>query len=301
MESRLRVLVVGLLRYDSGKTSIARSLVLEARDRGFNVGVVKPVSGFDAWSQYKYVLKSMEYGRLIGEDLYLLHSAAHSKDLIEVEGPIVMLLAPPDPSSYLWRISLYVAATASTLDQVVVARTTKCMGDAVKTHHYIVEENIEHTPRILQEKLVELVEKLKPRPEPIEKSMVEKQLFLEENLGGVDKCVERIVESHEVTIIESYNDAAAPTPFSARADVVVAVAPGKIALYPGEKYWKAISLVGEIKNPLSTTTSDVLGLVKPLKAVDTKPLVDPKNTDRPWAKGLLDEVLNVTKRHITRL
>lgn len=295
MASRLKILVVGLLRYDSGKTSIARSLVLEAKDRGFNVGVVKPVSGFDAWSQYKYVLKSMEYGKLIGEDLYILHSVADSRNPIEIEGPIVMLLAPPDPSSYSWRISLYIAATTSTLDQVVVARITTCRDDVVETHHYMVEENIERTSRILRERLVELIEKLRPRPEPIEKNMLEKRLFLEEILEGVDKCVERVIDSHEITIIESYNDAAAPTQFSAKADVVIAVAPGKIALYPGEKYWKAISLVGEIKNPLATTTSDVLGLVKPFKTIDTEPLIDPKNTDRPWTKGLLDKILDMAR------
>lgn len=290
---QLTILVVGLLKYDSGKTSVALSLVREAIEKGMNIGVLKPISGFDAWSQYEYVLKSMEYGKLIGEDLYLLHATARSSMPIEVEGPLVMLLAPPDPAGFSWRTSLYVTATTSTIDQVVVARITECSEDTISTRHYVIEENIERTPSILKNKLTELIRKLDPRPGIISKEDIEEKLFSHDSIEGIDSCVKKITSSYDVVVIESYNDAAAPTPSSIKVDVVVAVAPGKIALYPGDKYRKALNLVGEIRNPLATTTSDILGLIKPIKAIDTYPIVNPKESEEPWIKGLLDEITKI--------
>ena len=290
---RLAILIVGLLKYDSGKTSVALSLVQEAIEKGMNVGVLKPISGFDAWSQYKYVLKSMEYGKLIGEDLYLLHATARSNAPIEVEGPLVMLLAPPDPASFSWRMSLYTTATTSTIDQAIIARITECSEGAISTRHYVIEENLERTPNVLKNKLIELIRKLEPKPRIIGREDVEENLFSYNSIEGIDSCVKRIMSSYDMVVIESYNDAAAPTPSSIEVDVVVAVAPGKIALYPGDKYRRALNLVGEIRNPLATTTSDILGLIKPIKAIDTHPVVNPKELEKPWIKGLLDEIAKI--------
>ncbi|WP_231845533.1 hypothetical protein [Pyrococcus abyssi] len=43
------VLIVGVLPYDSGKTTLAIKLVREAIEEGFDVGVSKPVGGFNGW------------------------------------------------------------------------------------------------------------------------------------------------------------------------------------------------------------------------------------------------------------
>ncbi len=288
----VKILVVGLLKYDSGKTSTALSIIREAKNRGYNVGVSKPISGFDAWSQFKYVLKSMEGGVLVGEDLTLLYNEASPNEVIETVGPMVMLLAPPDPEFYSWRLSTYTAISTSTVDQVVIARTTRCLGGEHHTSHYVVEENIAHTPSAMRKALERLINKLNPEPKPVGKEFIE-ELFKEEVLEGVDACVERILEGYDVVVVESYNDAAAPTYASTRVDVVVAVGPGKIALYNGERYRRALSLVGEVRNPLATTTSEVLSLIKPIKTVDIEPVVNPKYSREAWAEGLLDLILEL--------
>ena len=288
----LKILVVGLLRYDSGKTSTVLSIIREAKNRGFDIGVSKPISGFDAWSQFKYVLKSMELGVLVGEDLTLLYGEASPNEPVEVVGPLVMLLAPPDPEAYSWRLSTYTALTSSTVDQVTVIRVTKCSEEKHYTSHYMVEENIAHTPSAMKDMLYKLVGVLKPKPENVGKSFVE-ELFREDTISGIDECVRNVMMNYDLVVVESYNDAAAPTLSSTNVDVVVAVGPGKIALYNGERYRRALSLVGEIRNPLATTTSEVLSLVKPAKTINARPVVDPKHAREPWAEGLLDEILRI--------
>ncbi len=288
----VKVLVVGLLKYDSGKTSTALSIIREAKNRGYNIGVSKPISGFDAWSQFKYVLKSMEYKVLVGEDLTLLYNEAAPSEAIEAVGPIVMLLAPPDPEFYSWRLSTYTAITTSTVDQVVVTRITRCVQGKHYTSHYVVEENLTHTPSIMKKALNKLIDSLNPKPKTVNKEFIE-ELFKEEVLEGVDACVEGILGRHDLVVVESYNDAAAPTHTSIKVDVVVAVGPGKIALYDGERYRRALSLIGELRNPLATTTSEVLSLIKPIKTVDLKPVTNPKYSKEAWAEGLLDLILEL--------
>jgi len=58
-------LIVGLLPYDSGKTTFARSLVKELVESGVDVGILKPISGISGWYQYDYIVKSIEMDFLL--------------------------------------------------------------------------------------------------------------------------------------------------------------------------------------------------------------------------------------------
>lgn len=72
-------------------------------------------------------------------------------------------------------------------------------------------------------------------------------------------------------MIESYNNAAAPTAGSVDSDVVVAVAPGKAAVFSGNDYRKAIIALSDLKEPWKVTTEDVLPLLHPEKTIELKP------------------------------
>ncbi len=274
----MKVLIVGLLPFDSGKTSVALSLIGEAIQRGFDVGVVKPVTAFSGWYHYQSVRRSMEFGKLIGEDVYKLHNRAKNRDPIELESPVVLMHMPPDPERVDWQSSFFTALNLS--EQIVALRLTT----PNETRHYYAPANLERLTRVLRDVAIELICSLNPKPMEIEN--LNKILL---NVGKfADECVRYISSEHELTIIESFNNASAPTESSADSDVVLLVAPSKVAIYSGERYKKAVDVL--LKPPWLISSEEITSLLRPIKTVETKPTTD---ISGDWAEGLLDEVLKV--------
>lgn len=255
------LLVVGLLPHESGKMTFATLLVEEAKERGIDVGVSKPVSSFNVWYQYDCVVKSIEKRILIGEDVYKLHEAAKSSDPIEIESPVVSLLLTPDPERVEWKSTAYTSLALPYL--ILLVRVTGIK----RSEHYYVPENIERTTTTLKKEVEKLVAAINPRRISLED--VERLLLASRK--DADECLDYIEQRHEFTVIESYNNAAAPTAGSVDSDVVVAVAPGKAAVFSGSDYRKAITALSDLKEPWKVTTEDVLPLLHPEETIELKP------------------------------
>ncbi|ASJ16806.1 ATPase [Thermococcus chitonophagus] len=264
------LLIVGILPYDSGKTTLALSLIREALEHGIDVGVAKPVSGFNGWYQYEYLLKSVEFGFLIGEDSYKLHITAKSSDPVHLESPVTALLLPPDPERVGWKSSSYTAISYHT--NVVLLR--------ILEDHFYVPDNIKKLTRPMQEIIEPLIETTKP----IEIKADEVQYLVMRGREEADKALGIIQNHHELTIIESYNNLAAPCTSALASDLIIAVAPGKAVLFDGDQYKKAIYAISSIKEPWRVVTEDLMPLLKPLKKFEFKP---------GEVSGLLNSVLEI--------
>jgi len=258
----MRVLIVGLLQFDSGKTSVALSLVEEAVRRGMDVGVLKPVTAFSGWYHYSSLVRSKRFGKLIGEDVYRLHERARSSDPIELESPVVLMHMPPDPERVEWQSTYFTALNLG--EQIVAIRITK----PSRTEHFYVPSNLERLTDAMRFEALDLVRSLSPKPKEI--GDVEDIVL---NVGRyADECVEYISSRHELTVIESFNNASAPSESSKSSDVVVLVAPGKVAIYDGERYGKAVDLL--LKPPWLVSSEEVVSLLKPVKTIEIPPSVD---------------------------
>ncbi|WP_456328018.1 ATPase [Archaeoglobus sp.] len=255
------VLVAGFLPFDSGKTTFAKFLLEEAYERGIDVGFSKPISGINGWYQYEYVVKSIDAGLLIGEDLLKLHTAIKSSDPIEYEGPVVTLLLPPDPERVGWRESVY--TSIGLLNQISVIRVS----DLEKTKHYYVPSNVERVVESLKGEIRRLISTVKAEPVKAEKS---EELLLNSR-SIADRCLDYLKNRHEFFVIESYNNAAAPTAKSLDVNAVVVVAPGKAVVFKGDDYKRAVSAISTIKEPWRLTTGDVIPLLNPVSIFDIEP------------------------------
>ena len=264
------VLVVGLLQFDSGKTSLALSLITEALDKGVDVGVCKPITAFSGWYQYSSVLRSIEIGKLVGEDIYKLHFRAKSEDPIEIESPVVFMHMPPDPERVDWQSAYYTAMSLN--EQIIAIRVGK--------DHYYIPSNMNRLTNVLKTTSSNLIRSLDPSPKILED--VEEILLNSGDLAN--DYVKEIIRRHELTIIESYNDASAPTWSSLEADVVLLVAPSKVAVYDGDRYRKAVELY--LKPPWLISSGEVVSLLKPIETIEIKPAV---GVGEAW--GLLDKLL----------
>ncbi len=261
--NNMKILVVGLLPYESGKTTLARYLIEDAVDRGFDVGVSKPVSSTNGWYNYDCIVRSAKYGKLVGNDIYILHKASKSSEPIEFENPFVLLLMPPDPERIEWRSSAYTALSIT--EQIVLIRITTLK----ETKHIYIPSNAERITNTLREELDVLINRLDPKPINLTHENLNNLIFRSYIIS--DECLEYIVRNHEITVIESYSDAAAPNRKSLDSDFVIVVAPSKIAIYNGEMYKKALDVVANVKEPWLTKTEDVLPLLHPIKTVELKP------------------------------
>jgi len=257
----MNVLVTGLLPYDSGKTTFAESLIEEARDSGIDTGFCKPISGINGWYQYEFIIKSIESGLLIGEDMFRLHAAAESSDPIEHEGPVVSLLLPPDPEKTGWSTDAY--SFAGIQNRISVIRVS----DPEKTKHYCIMPNIEKTVQSLKKYVKKFLSRVKAEPVESEKS----EILLLNSRNCADRCIEYLRRNHEFFVIESYNNAAAPTVKSLEVDLVAVVTPGKAAVFSGNDYKRDILALSSIKEPWRVVTEEVMSLVKPLAVIDVEP------------------------------
>jgi predicted P-loop ATPase/GTPase len=256
----MQVLVTGLLPFDSGKTTVAEFLISEAANT-FDVGVSKPVTTLSGWYQYQSVERSIKLGILIGEDIYRLHTAARSSDPIEIEGPIVSLLLPPDPQRVNWNTSFY--SSMAFHHQISVVRiSTKS-----ETKHYFIPSNVRRASHPLRRRIERLLKIL--RPSPIEAE--EAEYLLLTSKSAADECIEELNLRHELVVIESHSNVAAPTAASLNSELVLVVAPGKLALFHGDEYRRAVGVLTELKEPWRITTEDVLQILKPIDVFDIEP------------------------------
>ena len=263
----MMILVVGLLEYDSGKTSVAMSLVRYARSKGIDAVGAKPVGGHDAWSQYQTLVRSLEIGMLVGEDAYKLWEVSDRCEPIELISPLDILTVPPDPRLYedYWD---YEATSRSLLERAVLVRITRFKGGNSVTRHYVIDRNLRRTVPTLRrevEKLARIVRAEHATPGDILR-------IAEEATRHVDLAVKTLASKHKLLVVESFNDAACPSPACLEADSVVLVAPGRAYVYRGRDYAKAVESLAASRG-LHIVTGEVVRLLKPYASIELLPRV----------------------------
>ena len=69
----MQILVSGFMPQNSGKTTLAKALAYTLRTAGYDIGVFKPVSGHNWYSQYDASIKNFMDRKLYCEDIMSLH------------------------------------------------------------------------------------------------------------------------------------------------------------------------------------------------------------------------------------
>ncbi len=274
------IMVTGILPYDSGKTFVGRSLLRYFRSLGYNAIAFKPIAAHSAWFQYETVEKSVKLGILVGHDAFLYWKDMEGKVGIEEINPVDILTTPIDFETTLANVRLYLSMLESFVSQACVMRIS-CpkTTEAYVTEHYVNVELLEKTIPTLQLKLMDLAEKLKPQPKLISQSEMEKLMSNPEPIICADKQLMKLLKKYEVVIIESFNNAATPTPLSVKvANKVLVVTPGKALIYDGGKYLRTLEILEQtIRNQITytTTTQQIVELTKPINYVKIHPQQEP--------------------------
>jgi len=260
----VRILVTGLLAFESGKTEFVLGLVEALLKQGFKPGYFKPVAGHDGWYQYETVIHSIEHGILVGHDAYVVAKQLNMLDKLYIISPIDLLTLPIDLEKLNYSVAVYLDHATSIEKRAVLGRLSLIYGsDNYKLVYYVCSDVVSKLSDEMETMLSELLEKLKTRNAIFIKTYAKHLVRLLDNPGVyriVDSYIEYLADRMPV-IIESYNDAAAPTPRSLDADLVFVVAPGKALAYDGSRYKPAVELLAFQRKPWSIRTRSVIGFL----------------------------------------
>ena len=293
----LKILVVGLIPYEAGKTTVAKAVVGELVSRGFSVGVSKPVAGHNLWYQSASIRNTLEHKVLVGEDAVALKRIAGIEDPIEIINPLDIALAPIDPIYYLKNLRGFHEILSSMISSAIMMRISLCLDKSrVETNHFLVKDRFDRLPKTIRVLVSRIASSIKPQPVYIESEVLE-ELFLRGYIAA-ETCYNAIKNLYQVLVIESFNDSA--TPISSIEDIssVIAVSPGKTLIYDGETYSKALKVVLGVDTRLRgswPSTSEISRLINPVVILDTPHIEDIDEYNR-YVEDLVDSILKISEK-----
>ncbi|MEB2836878.1 MAG: hypothetical protein GSR80_000872 [Desulfurococcales archaeon] len=287
----LQILVVGLRSLDSGKTTLASSLIRALRDSGVDTVALKPVGSVEAWQHPEALRWSGEHSIVVTPDAIRLSAASESAEPLDVVEPVAALHAPPDPSRWQWNPSLYEAATSDPNRTAALVRVTMCTANSRASAHLMVGDTLSRAPRSIASRLESLAPRLTPRP--VEVSSGELGALLgPRTLEAADSCLRWASARHEAIVVESYSDVAAPTPASLGSDLVIAVAPGLAALLEGGRYSRAVMVRAGSGSLSLITALEAVHLAEPRRTMSLPVLEDP---EEGYPRDSLEPILEAVR------
>lgn len=279
----MRVLISGLLVYDSGKTWVGVSLAKKLVEYGAKVGVFKPIAGHNAWSQFIAIIESFSRGLLVGEDVVKYANVIKDMD-VAVSNPIDVVLAPPDPQEYLAsNVYNYLVDIEDQFKQMVLARVSRCSNKF--TQHFVFTRNLAKVAYPLRSRIENLATKLNAVAYTVDEFVkLLREPEIEEELI---KCLETIEKESNVVLIESFNNALAPSrKILNRVDLIIIVTPTRIFMYDNIKeVAKALDEAVKIYGERGFESIHLLSKVKPSASAYVKPRLNVDEDDE-----YLDEI-----------
>ena len=267
----MKILVIGVLRYESGKTSFALELLNSFKEVGIDVYPYKPIGGHSGWYQYTTIINSIKLGKLVGEDAYHYAEAINCIECIEEISPLDFLLVPYDIKFYQNRIRRYIDLIDDVFKQIILVRLTTIIDDDFRTVHYLVKDNYKYVLESMENVLRDLIKSIKYTMEIGAEELA--SLILNPELYRVlDNILAYHESRHELILIESFNDVALPIPSAVNSSYVIVVAPGRVLLYDGNNFRRAVEIVSDVFRPLALSTSSILRIMKqPLLSLPIPP------------------------------
>ena len=270
----MRILVVGLIPYESGKTEFVSGLSSVLEQLGFKTGYFKPVAGHDGWYQYDTLLYSMDKKLLIGHDAYVIAEKLGLLDKLHLISPLDIFTLPVDPVKLGLNMHVYDDHMSYIGKRVVIMRFTRFLDNEAKNYrhvYFVCRDTIDKLNNDLRRVYDELLTSLKTSESSFidtVTSHVEKLLHTPQIYEIIDTYINYLGE-YDPLIIEGYNDVSSPTLGSLNVDYVFVVAPGKALLYSGERYRMAVNLLSYRGYPWMIKSSNVVEVVgKPLRTYD---------------------------------
>jgi predicted P-loop ATPase/GTPase len=268
----MKILIAGILPFESGKTTLALGLAREFKSRGFSVGYLKPVAGHNGWFQQDTVDYTRATGVLVGHDAYVVASELGLTREIPILNPLDILTLPLDPFLEDLTLRRYLDYMSSSLRTAVLVRFSKIGGSGLVNDYFVIGESVSRLSSVSLALYNTIISVIGENSSFTEISIRELEDLMNnpETYKEIDQTT-GLLEEREVVLVEGYNDVSAPTPSSCESDYAIAVAPTRAALYDGSKYCRGIQVLSPNRPWLARTVSVLELIGKPLRKFNIPP------------------------------
>lgn len=260
-----KVLVVGLLKADSGKTIFSQGLITALKDRDINIVPFKPLSGHNLYYQFDTFQNNVRSQRISSQDIGKLIASAQTPLPIELLNPVDRLFVPLDFDKYLKAPRQYFNHMEK-VDTLLLQRMSFLRD---KTSFHFEHIYLIHKPAINEVLWTPhwIEEILKGADQVLEmEDLYQLVVYHAKHFEAVTtRALNAIAERAELILIESINDVACPAPCATNADIVVAIVPGWALFYRSTDFFHTLNLQHQLK-----------GEQQPIFMEDLCPVLDPQ-------------------------
>ncbi|MDP8003318.1 MAG: hypothetical protein ACP5I6_00385 [Caldisphaera sp.] len=284
----MKILIIGLLEENSGKTTFASSLISALISEGFDSVGFKPLGNTELWEHPEVLEESRRQKMVITKDSIILYKSSKEKEPINLLNPFGGLLLPVLPEKFN-SLNSFNATLYSPNMRMGISRLTSC-NNKMKNIHFINEGAINKSTKNIGYEILDLV------------SILDNLVKVDDNYlfnlisGGaineIDKCLNYLENRHEAIVIESNSNVASPTINSINSDLVIAVTPGSAIVIDGKRFRKAIELILTNGKPWTVKTQEVIPLTNYIYSIELPLLQD---QIEGYSKDSLSYIVNAIK------
>ena len=266
----LRVLLVGMNSFDSGKTHLAIQLSKTLRESGYSVEYFKPVSGHNYWYNHEHTKYCLENGVLVSLDAVEVRRFLDSKNPIELANPVHRLYVPMKLEKPMQNMTntLGLAGASAILTLERFSRPDK---SGIDSTMLVAQSLVEEERLIITQEEVGMLTRGTGIIDVNNLEAVQEfeRVHYEEH---VSECFNHLEKTAEVVIIEAFNDAAWPWNDLEDVDAVLLTSPAHVFSYDPERFGKAVSLMSRPNLPIREVTfRRISDLLKPLSRLEIRP------------------------------
>ena len=271
------ILVNGLMAYHAGKTTLARAILLRAREAGDDFAAMKPRSAHNYWEHYDHSRAVQEMGLLVGLDAVALHALSRDPPEVTLLNPYHQLVCPLDTMLLKEEEEHMLGDTE---EGILAERLTDARG-----HSTLFLNRRPHLFVAPPEFLDSLAEKA-DRTTPFHSSPVA------EGLASVEEVTREVFNAvsakREHLLLESYSDTIWPFRLEPEeVDLMISVGGGAAFAFDAQEVAKAEEVVG------GRTMAGLLRYVKPVQSFRLPQLSSDERNDETRLQEAYASVLEV--------
>ncbi|MHA3963859.1 MAG: hypothetical protein AM325_009980 [Candidatus Thorarchaeota archaeon SMTZ1-45] len=266
----MRVLLVGMNSFDSGKTQFAVKLSRTLTENGYSIEYFKPLSGHNYWYKYDHTQLCLRKGIIVSADAIEVRSAFESKQPIELANPVHSLFVPMKLERPLQNLpnTLGLAGANSIL---TMERFSRPDNSDIDTTVLVAQQLLEDEQLIISQEEAGMLTKGAAilSISNLEEVQEFERLNFERYVSDAFTKLERSVD---IVIIEGFNNAAWPWDGLGSVDSVILISPGNIFSYDPERFKKAAYLMNRGNLPIREVTfGRISDLLKPTSHLEIRP------------------------------
>ncbi|MFW9832763.1 MAG: hypothetical protein ACFFEK_02115 [Candidatus Thorarchaeota archaeon] len=269
----MRVLLVGMNSFDSGKTQVAIRLGRLFSNEFQSIEYFKPMSGHNYWFHHQHTDVCMKNGLLVSRDALAVRATLNPKTPVELANPVHSLYVPMRLERPMQNMTNTLGLSGSS-SILTMERFSKPEGSGVDTTVLVAQRLVEEERLVIGQEEVGMlstgagIQEISSLEEVQEFERLNFEQYVSQSFAEVEK-------SADAVIIEGFNDSAWPWEGLERVDVVLLVSPGHIFSYDPERFRKAVFLMNRRNLPIREVTfSRMSDLLKSLGRLELRPNSD---------------------------